>query len=105
MPTKKVLPDDVPFGIGHDLIVDIPINPRGIIDLYIDDFLGLTVDLKDMDNATRLERAPLLGHTAVSREVAKIEPLPWDEMDTRRKLVVKTGLTEIKIMLGWELDF
>jgi hypothetical protein len=26
-------------------------------------------------------------------------------MDARKKLVAETGLTEIKIMLGWEIDF
>ncbi len=105
VPPKEVLPEDVHFGIGRDLIVDIPIDPRGTVDVYIDDFLGLTIDLEDSDNSTRLERAPLLGLTAVSREVAKVEPLPRDEMDARKKLVAETGLTEIKIMLGWEIDF
>jgi len=105
MPPKELLPDDVPFGIGRDLIINIPIDPLGTVDVYIDDFLGLTIDLDDSDNATRLERAPLLGLTAVSREVAKAKPLPWDEMDVRKKLVTETGLTEIKIMLGWILDF
>jgi hypothetical protein len=80
VPPKEVLPDDVPFGIGRDLIIDILIDPRGIIDVYINDFLGLTIDLEDTDNVTRLECAPLLGLTAVSREVAKIKPLPRDEM-------------------------
>ncbi len=84
VPPKKVLPDNVLFGIGRDLIVDIPIDPRGIIDLYINNFLGLTINLKDTDNAACLERAPLLGLTAVSREVAKIEPLPWDKMDAQK---------------------
>ena len=64
VPPKKVVPDDVPFGIGRNLIVDIPIDPRGIIDLYIDDFLGLTINLEDTDNATCLKRAPLLRLTA-----------------------------------------
>ncbi len=26
-------------------------------------------------------------------------------MDARAKLVVKTGLSEVKMILGWELDF
>ena len=51
MPSKEVLPDNVPFGIGRDLIVDIPIDPRRIINIYIDNFLGITIDLEDTDNA------------------------------------------------------
>ncbi len=84
MSPKEVLPEDVPFSIERDLIVDIPINPRGIIDVYINNFLGLTINLEDTGNATCLERAPLLGLTAVSREVAKIKPLPWDKMDAQK---------------------
>jgi hypothetical protein len=52
-----------------------------------------------------MERAPLLGLTAVSRKVSEFEPLPRDDMDTRAKLVAETGLSEVKMILGWELDF
>ena len=97
VPTKETFEDDVPFRIGRDLIVDIPVDARGIVDLYIDDFIGLTVDLNNTDNATRLERAPLLGLTAVSREVSPFEPLPCDDMDERKKLIAETGLSETKI--------
>ena len=51
--------DNTPFGIGQDLIVEIPVDPRGTVDLYVDDFCGLMVDIDD--NATRLERAPFLA--------------------------------------------
>ena len=59
VPNKIILGDDIPFGIGRDLIVDIPIDPRGTVDLYIDDICGLTVYIND--NPTRLKRAPLLA--------------------------------------------
>jgi hypothetical protein len=96
VPPKETFEDDIPFGIGQDLIVDIPVDARGIVDLYIADFIGLTVDLDNTDNATRLERAPLLGLTAVSRE---------DDMDARNKLIAETGFLETKIILGWLLNF
>ena len=105
VPAKQTLSEDVPFGIGSDLIVNIPVDARGTVDVYIDDFIGLCVDLKKTDNATRLERAPLLGLAAVSREVSPSEPLPRDEMDARTKLKAETGLTEIKVILGWLLNF
>jgi hypothetical protein len=60
---------------------NIPVNARGIVDVYIDNFIGLTVDLDDSNNATRLERSPLLGLTAIFREVSPFEPLPRDNMD------------------------
>ncbi len=80
---KIFLDDDIPFGIGRDLVVDIPVDPRGTVDLYIDDFCGLTVDIDD--NALRLERAPLLALVSAAREVATTEPLPRDDMEARNK--------------------
>ena len=105
VPAKQTLPDDVPFGIGKDLIVNIPVDARGTVDVYIDDFIGLYVDLENTDNATHLERAPLLGLTMVSRKVSPFEPLPHDDMDARAKLKAETGLTEIQVILGWLLNF
>jgi hypothetical protein len=73
------LDNDIPFGIGRDLIVDIPVDPRGTVDLYINDLCGLTVDIDN--NATRLERAPLLALGSAAQEVAEIEPLPRDDIE------------------------
>jgi hypothetical protein len=103
VPDKIILEDEIPFGIGRDLIVDIPVDPRGTIDLYIDDYCGLTVDIGD--NAFRLERAPLLALVSAAREVATTEPLPRDDMEARNKLIAEAGLTEIKTFLGWLIDF
>ncbi len=85
--------------------MDIPVDARGIVDVYIDDFIGLTINLNNTNNATQLERAPLLGVTAVSREVSPIEPLPRDNMNAQAKLKAKTGLTETKVILGWLWNF
>jgi hypothetical protein len=46
--------------------VGIPINPRGTVDLHINNFIGLTADIEGTDNATRLERAPLLRVSMVA---------------------------------------
>ena len=51
IPPKEVLQDD-PVGFGRDLIVDIPVDTRGIVDVFIDDFIGLKVDLEDTDTGT-----------------------------------------------------
>ena len=65
VPSAKFLDNSIPFGEGKELIVDIPVNPREVTDVYIDDTVGLTVDLEDSNNIIRLERAPLLAiHTA-----------------------------------------
>ena len=51
----------IPFGEGKQLIVDVPVNPRGVRDIYIDDTVDLTVDIEESNNITWLERAPLLA--------------------------------------------
>jgi len=103
VPNKNILEDDIPFGFGRDLIVDIPVNSRGTVDLYIDDFCGLTVDIDD--NAAHLERAPLLALVSAAQEVAEIEPIPCNDIEARPKLITEAGLTEIKNFLGWRIDF
>jgi hypothetical protein len=91
VPDKIMLDDDIPFGIGQDLIVDIPVDPRGTANLYIDDFCSLMVDIDD--SITCLERAPLLALGSAAREGAEIEPLPCDDISALQKLIAKTGLS------------
>jgi hypothetical protein len=105
VPEKTHLTDDIPFGIGRELVVDIPVDPRGKIDIYIYDFVSLMVNIDGSDNAKRMESAPLLAVNVTSREVSELEPLPCDDMDAQNKLIAETGLTEQKIILGWSFDF
>ncbi len=79
VPNKITLEDDIPFRIGRVLVVDIPVDSRGTVDLYIKDFCGLMVDIDD--NTACLERAPLLALVSAAREVAEIEPLPCDDIE------------------------
>ena len=88
---KIILDDDIPFGIAQDLIVNIPVDPRGTVNLYIDEFCSLVVDIDN--NATCLERAPLLALGSVAREGAEIEPLPCNDSAALQKLITETGLS------------
>jgi hypothetical protein len=77
-PAQHLVPektDNIPFGIGRELVVDIPVDPRGKIDIYIYDFVCLMVDIDGSDNAKRMESAPLLPVNVTSREVSELEPL------------------------------
>jgi hypothetical protein len=95
VPDKIVWANDTPFGIGRDLIVDIPANPRGTVELYINDFVGLTVDINN--NAVRLKRAPLLAVGSAAQEVSEVEPLPRDDMEARQKLIQRQASPNKKI--------
>jgi hypothetical protein len=105
VPEKTHLTDNIPFGIGRGLVVDIPVDPRGKIGIYIDDIVGLTVDIDGSYNAKRMESAPLLAVSVTSRVVSELKPLPRDNMDAQNKLIAETGLPKQKIILGWSFDF
>jgi hypothetical protein len=57
IPKRDCLADNVPFAIGRELIVNVPIDPRGFADVYIDNTTGLTINLPGTLNADRLKAA------------------------------------------------
>lgn len=64
VPKNKILDDYGPFGMRCELAIDIPVNPRGQEDLYVNNSIGLMVDIQNSGNNTRLERESLLAiHT------------------------------------------
>ena len=97
--------DDIPFGIGKELIVDINVNPRGIHDIYINDMIAIMVDIPGTNNLARCAAAGLLAIHATARPNHPEEPIPQEEMEARSKLAAKAGLKEEKLILGWLFDF
>ena len=87
------------------MIVDIPIDPHGSHDVYIDNVILLTVDIPGTDNIARRQSASLLAIDTTARPNHPKEPISRESMDARDKLFVEAGLTEIKMILGWEFDF
>ena len=73
--------------------------------MYIDDLVGLTIDIPGTDNALRLERAGLLAIHTCARPNARIEPIPREDMAALLKLKAEVGLEEIKTILGWTFNF
>mmetsp|Transcript_24276 Transcript_24276/g.35973 ORF Transcript_24276/g.35973 Transcript_24276/m.35973 type:complete len:268 (+) Transcript_24276:414-1217(+) len=104
VPKKKTLDDDVPSEEGRDLIVDVPIEPKGFVDIYIGDMIELTVDLKK-NNDTRLERSILLAIHVAARPMQNGEPILREEMAAISKLTAEAGLEEMKMILGWLVNF
>ena len=75
VPPKEFLQDNVPFRIGSDLINDISINTRGIVNVYIDDFISLTVNIEDTINATHLKQALLSIALHIDKDVKVVTNL------------------------------
>ena len=63
VPPPELLDDSIPFSEGFELIVDIPDDPRGTTDVYIDDLISLMVDVEESDNLVRCGCAPCLKST------------------------------------------
>ena len=73
VPPPKVTDDDIPFGIGKELIVDIDVNPRGIHDIYIDVMIAIMVDIPGTNNLARCAAAGLLAIHATAQPMHQKE--------------------------------
>ena len=113
VPTAKLLSEDIPYAQGKELAVEIPVDPRGKNEVFVDDNLTVGVLLPksdpetpiEMDDCTlRLERAVLLAIYITARPQHKDEPIPRDWMEAINKLVAEAGLEEIKLALGWQIN-
>ena len=104
-PPPIFLPDDIPLAEGKELIVDVDVHHRGTHDIYIDDLVGLGLDLPNCNNRERSEAAPLLAIDTCSRRVDAGEPIPRHNMAALHKLSAEGRLEEIKMILGWLWDF
>ncbi len=105
IPPRTYLGDDVPFGIGRELIVNVPIDPRGYADVYINDMTGLLVDLPRSRNANRLEAAIPLAIEVAACPNDPNEPIPREKMVAEDKLTAEGGLSEMKVILEWGFNF
>ena len=89
-----------PLGVGREFVVEIPINPRGTHDLYLDNIVGLTLDMPGSNNLNRLAGAHLLAIATTARPSHDKEPIPREPMEARNKLVAEAMPEELKLILG-----
>ncbi len=99
-----LLDASIPFAEGAELIVKIPIDPRGTGDVYIDDLTKATVIIEGMDHAIQCKRITLLAIDTCVRPMHPNEPIPRKDMEARNKPQAEAGLEERKTVLGWLLD-
>ena len=86
------------------MAVVIPINNQGTHDVYIDDLIGLAIDLLDFDTIQRDECAHLLAIHACCRPVHYFEPIPRHPMVSKSKLRAEAALAELQRILRWDWD-
>ncbi len=105
IPPPDFLPDDIPFAEGRDLIIDININDKGTHEMYLDDLIGLGIDIPETNNKSISEAAPLLAIHTCARPIHNKEQTPRTPMVSRPKLDAEGKLSEIKTILGWVWNF
>jgi hypothetical protein len=86
VPERELLDDNAPFAEGAELIVGIPVDPRRIHNVYIDDIIGLTVNIPGSDYVARGQAAALLAIDTTAQPNHPKEPIPRESMDARDKL-------------------
>jgi hypothetical protein len=105
IPPPVFLDNDIQFAEGKELAVDINVSDRGTHEMYLDDLIGLGIDLPDTSNTDRAAAAPLLAIHTCARPLHAHEPIPRNHMESQNKLTAEANLSEVKIILGWKWDF
>jgi hypothetical protein len=94
----------IPFAEGTELIVEIPIDPRGTGNIYIDDLIQVTVVINGTGNATQCICTTLFAIDICACPIHPNEHIPRKDMEAGNKLQAEAGLEEQKTVLGWLLD-
>jgi hypothetical protein len=88
-----------------NIIVNVDVNKFGIHDIYINNLIGLGIDLPDTDNRKRSECAPLLAMGICVCWPDPNKPIPRNKMAVRKKLNAEGLLSKTKMILGWLWNF
>ena len=102
IPEDEVLDDSIPFEPAKSLAVKLIPNDKGSFDVYIDDFLGIAVDIGN--NKARLKAAPGTVIDAVSHRATAPLDVKRDGLIARDKCEAEGAVAEKRICLGWLLN-
>ena len=91
--------NNISFAEASELSVDIPVEDTGKFYVYIDDFIGITVDMGN--NKSRLEVAPCTVIHAVSNNLSSENHIPRDNMIEIYKCITEGAIVEERICIGW----
>ena len=101
VPPDEIMDDDVPFAKAESLAVPVPVKDKGAFDVFIDDFIGITVDIGN--NKERLKLAPGTVVHAVANVTDDITDVKRDNLIARDKCEAEGAIAEERICLGWDL--
>jgi len=96
------LPDASHFHPAKELSVKLPQNDIGLVDIYIDDSIGVAPDIAS--NPTRVNRAIALAINSLARPLNENDPLPRHPMTSQKKLLAEGRMDECKVISGWQIN-
>jgi len=96
------LPEDKTYCQAKELSVPLPENSLGYVDVFIDDNIGVVLDLDD--NPNRLQKAIPLAIRTISRPLNPKDILPRKDIISMKKYKAEGRLEEVKKVLGWILN-
>ena len=102
IPDDEEMDENIPFEEAKPLAVEIELSNKGYFDVYIDDFIGVTVDLNN--NKARLKAVPGTVIDAVSHRATGHLGIKRENMIAKDKCEAEGAISERRICLGWMLD-
>ncbi len=83
VPPIDIIDEAIPFAKGAEQILDIPVDPQGTGNVYIDDLIQTAAIINGTDNAIRCECATLLAIDACAWPKHLNKPIPCKDMEAR----------------------
>ena len=102
VPPDEEMNDDIFFAQAEEMAVPVPTKDKGSFDVFIDDFIGVTVDIGN--NKERLKLAPGTVIHAFSNVTEDEIGVDRDHFIARDKCEAEGAIAEERICLGWNLD-
>jgi len=100
--TKITLAKNIPFAKARDITVPVPAVDTGKIDIFIDDFIGVAPDIGE--TPSRVVRAIPLAIRTLARPLSQEDIIPRKDIISLKKLQAEGQLSEVKIIIGWEIN-
>jgi hypothetical protein len=104
VPPIDLIDEAVPFAEGAEQILDIPMDPQGMGNVYINNLIQTAVIIDGTDNAIRCKRTTILAIDAYARPKHLNKTIPRKDIEARNKLKVEVRLEECKTIFGWLVD-
>lgn len=92
----------IPFAQTEPLAVSIPINDIDMVDIYIDDTIGVAPDKNDNIRCVSAT-IPLAIH-CITCPLDPLDEIPQKEIISLKKFVAEGWPSEIKTVLGWIIN-